>query len=96
MALTTADCKKMVAAAEAAGKQLFVGHVLPFLPEYAYALKLNNNGRYGRAIGGSFKRVISDPLWLKDFYDPAVAGGPLIDSDEKAVRSWPSNASESR
>ncbi len=79
MALTTAECKKMVAAADKSGKQVFVGHVLPFLPEYAYALKLIKSGKYGQPIGGTFKRVISDPLWIKDFYDPQGAGGPLID-----------------
>jgi predicted dehydrogenase len=30
-------------------------------------------------LGGHFKRVISDPLWLKDFYDPAKVGGPMLD-----------------
>lgn len=79
MALTTAECKKMVDAATKVGKQIFVGHVLPFLPEYAYAWKLIQSGKYGQVLGGSFKRVISDPLWIKDFYDPKLVGGPLID-----------------
>src|SRR5215216_5012610 len=34
MALTAADCDKMVKAAEKTRKQLLVGHVLPLLPEY--------------------------------------------------------------
>jgi predicted dehydrogenase len=79
MALTTAECKKMVEAAAKANKQVFVGHVLPYLPEYVHARKLIDSGKYGRAIGGTFKRVISDPLWLKGFYDPRGAGGPLVD-----------------
>lgn len=79
MALTTADCERMVAAASAAGKQLLVGHVLPFFPEYAYARKLIDERTYGKLLGGTFKRVISDPLWLKDFYDPNKVGGPLVD-----------------
>ncbi|MBP86578.1 MAG: oxidoreductase [Planctomycetaceae bacterium] len=79
MALTAAECKRMVAAAEKSGKQVLVGHVLPFFPEYAYARKVIDSGKYGKVIGGSFKRVISDPLWLKDFYDPARVGGPLVD-----------------
>jgi predicted dehydrogenase len=79
MALTAAECNKMVAAAKKAGKQILVGHVLPYFPEYAHARKLIDSGKYGKAIGGSFKRVISDPLWLKDFYDPQQVGGPLID-----------------
>ena len=79
MALTTADCDAMVAAAEQAGRQLLIGHVLPFFPEYAQALKMINSGEYGKLLGGTFKRVISDPLWLPDFYDPDRVGGPLID-----------------
>jgi predicted dehydrogenase len=79
MSLTTADCQRMVDQAQAAGRQLLVGHVLPFFPEYAHALKLIRSGEYGTLLGGAFKRVISDPLWLKDFYDLNRCGGPLID-----------------
>ncbi len=79
MALSTADCDRMVEAARKAGKQLFVGHVLPFFPEYAEARRLISEGRHGKLLGGSFKRVISDPSWLKDFYDPRKIGGPLVD-----------------
>ena len=79
MALTAGECDKMVAAAAKAGKQVFVGHVLPFFPEYAAARKIIASGKYGRPIGGFFKRVISDPLWIPDFYDSQKVGGPLID-----------------
>lgn len=79
MALTTAECDRMVQAAAKAGKQVLVGHVLPFFPEFAAALKIAKSGKYGRPIGGHFKRVISDPLWIKDFYDPTKVGGPLVD-----------------
>jgi predicted dehydrogenase len=79
MALTAADCDKMVKAAAKAGKQILVGHVLPLLPEYAFARKAITSGRYGKLLGGHFKRVISDPSWLKDFFNPERVGGPLID-----------------
>lgn len=79
MALTTAECKRMVEAASKSGKHVFVAHVLPYLPEYTFARKLIESGKYGRPIGGTFKRVISDPLWIKDFYDPKLVGGPLVD-----------------
>ena len=68
MALTVADCRRMQSAATKARRQLFVGHVLPFFPEYAWALKTIRSGKYGRVRGGSFKRVIAEPL-----------GGPLLD-----------------
>lgn len=79
LALTTVDCDRMVAAARKAERQLLVGHVLPMLPEYAKARQIIQSGKYGRAIGGHFKRVISDPLWIKDFFEPNKAGGPLLD-----------------
>lgn len=79
MALTAADCRRMVKAAEKANRQLVIGHVLPYFAEYAYALKTIRSGKYGKPLGGYFKRVISDPSWLKDFFDPTQVGGPLID-----------------
>ena len=79
MALTADDCDRMVAAAQAAGKQLAIGHVLPFFPEYSYVVSAVRLGTFGQVLGGSFKRVISDPQWLSDFYDPTKVGGPLVD-----------------
>jgi len=70
---------RMVKAADKSGKLLMIGHVLPFFPEYAFARELIDSGRYGRLLGGHFKRIISDPLWLKDFYDPDRVGGPVVD-----------------
>lgn len=79
LTVTTEEADHLVRIACEAKKQLLVGQVLPFFPEYAYARKVIDSGNYGRVIGGSFKRVISDPLWLPDFYDPVKTGGPLID-----------------
>jgi predicted dehydrogenase len=79
MALTTDACQRMVAAARANDRQLFIGHVLPMFTEYAQVLRWIEDGTYGSVRGGSFKRVISDPLWLEGFYDPQRVGGPLID-----------------
>jgi len=79
IALKPGDARRMIAASKQAGRQLLVGHVLPFFPEYAFALETINSGKYGRLLGGHFKRIISDPLWLPDFYNPATTGGPMID-----------------
>ena len=63
-----------------AGKQLMIGQVLPFFPEYAFAYASGRGAaNMARLLGGHFKRVISDPLWLKDFYDPHKVGGPMLD-----------------
>ena len=79
MALTTADCDRMVEAANKADRLLHIGHVLPLLPEYTFARETIESGKYGKVLGGSFKRVISDPAWLPNFYDPERIGGPMLD-----------------
>jgi predicted dehydrogenase len=79
IALTAADAVRMVAAARRADKLLMIGHVLPFFPEYRFARELIASGKYGAVLGGHFKRIISDPLWLPDFYDPKKVGGPMLD-----------------
>ena len=79
MSLTAADCQRMLRASQRHGRQLFVGHVLPFFPEYAWALKTVQSGKYGKLLGGSFKRVISDPSWLKHYWSAKQVGGPMLD-----------------
>jgi predicted dehydrogenase len=78
-ALKGSDCQKMLDAAKAADRQVMVAHVLPFMGPFAYATQLVQNQTYGRPIGGYFKRVISNPTWIPDFYDPLRVGGPMID-----------------
>jgi predicted dehydrogenase len=79
ISLKPADARRMVRTAKQAKKMLLIGHVLPFFPEYRYAYRTIISGKYGKVIGGSFKRMISDPLWLADFYDPDLCGGPMLD-----------------
>jgi predicted dehydrogenase len=79
IALTAADANKMVGAAERAGRVLMIGHVLPFFPEYAQARKIIESGRHGRLLGGHFRRVISDPAWLPNYFKPEIIGGPMLD-----------------
>lgn len=79
MALNLRDCTRMMAAADAANRLLTVGHVLPFFPEYAWALKAVESGRYGKLLGGSFKRVISEPTWLPNYWNADQVGGPMLD-----------------
>lgn len=79
IALHTADARRMVQTAKQVGKMLMIAHVLPFVPEYTLAYKAAVSGQFGKLRGGNFKRVISDPLWLTDFYNPNVCGGPMID-----------------
>lgn len=79
MALNLRDCDRMIEARKQAKKLLFFGHVLPFFPEYAWALKTIQSGKYGKILGGSFRRVISEPTWLKNYWIADQVGGPMLD-----------------
>jgi predicted dehydrogenase len=79
IAVTEEDAVRMVDAAKAADRQLLIGQVLPFFPEYDFALRTVQSGQYGRLLGGHFKRIISNPAWLTDFFDPVKVGGPVVD-----------------
>ncbi len=79
IALNVPDAEAMVAACQANNRLIAVGHVLPFFPEYQWALGHIRSGEFGQLLGGSFKRVISDPNWLPDFYNLERVGGPLLD-----------------
>ncbi len=79
ISVSPADARRMVEAAQQADRRLLIGHVLPFLPEFQFARQAILGGKYGKLLGAHFKRIISDPLWLPDFYDPIKVGGPLVD-----------------
>jgi predicted dehydrogenase len=79
MSLRLDACERMTAAAREADRRLYVGHVLPFFPEYAWALEAVRSGRYGALRGGAFRRVISNPAWLRNFWSATEVGGPLFD-----------------
>lgn len=79
MALEIDQCRRMSAAAEQADRRLLVGHVLPYFPEYAWALEAVRSGQYGELLGGSFRRVIADPAWLANYWVADQIGGPLFD-----------------
>jgi predicted dehydrogenase len=79
IALDPKDADAMVAAAGKAGKLLMVAHVLPFFPEFAFAAQTIRGGRYGKLLGGHFKRVISKPDWSSEIADAAKTGGPAVD-----------------
>jgi predicted dehydrogenase len=79
LALDAAEAQRLAQRASAAGRQLMVAHVLPFLPEFAFLLHAHREGRFGKLLTGRFRRLIGPPDWIPDFYDPARIGGPLID-----------------
>jgi len=79
LALNLHDCDLAISAAQQHQRLLMVGHVLPYFNEFQYIQRAALSGEYGKLLGGTFKRIISDPVWLKNFYDPKIVGGPLFD-----------------
>jgi predicted dehydrogenase len=79
VALTLEGCHRIQETSRKTGQLALVAHVLPYMGPFAYATELVRSGKYGPAIGGYFKRVISDPTWIPDFYQADKVGGPLVD-----------------
>ncbi len=76
LALSAAESNAL---ADAGAGRVFVAQILPFFPEYQLLIDAVRDGRYGKLVGGRFKRVIGPPDWIADFYDPKTVGGPLVD-----------------
>lgn len=79
IALKPAAAKAMQKAADKSGKLILTAHVLSFFAEFNFALEAARSGKFGKLLGGHFKRLISNPDWLKDFFDLEKVGGPLLD-----------------
>jgi len=81
MALNTAECDRMIDAAQSTGKLLQIGHCLRFWPEYAEARRVVAEGRYGNIIAATFQRLTAAPVWSSDNWlmDEARSGGMLLD-----------------
>ncbi|MDO5581233.1 MAG: Gfo/Idh/MocA family oxidoreductase [Planctomycetia bacterium] len=79
VALKVPDGNAMIQTAKETGKILCIGHVLPFFPAYRFIFDAKNSGKYGKLIGGDFRRIISDPVWLTNFYNMETSGGPMLD-----------------
>src|SRR5262249_40570970 len=76
---TIEEADAMVAAAQESGRPLMVAQVLPFIPEFAFALEAVASGRYGALRAAHLTRVISKPDWSSEIADATRSGGPAID-----------------
>ena len=61
-AITVAECDAMIAAAEAAGVRLMVGHVLRLLPLFQRVIDIFDGGALGRPVAAQITRI----GWLGD------------------------------
>jgi predicted dehydrogenase len=79
LALSDRSCEAILGTAQRLKRRLFVAHVLPWMGPFRFATQAALTGEYGKVVGGTFKRVISNPDWIADFYRPDRVGGPMID-----------------
>lgn len=81
MALTLAECDRMVAAADASGKTLMIAHCIRFWPEYAKVKQIIDSGEYGEVRAATFRRLGSAPGWAEGnwFADKSKSGGMAVD-----------------
>jgi len=79
IALQPREADQMLQAAQSAGKLLMVAHVLPFVPEFAYAAAAIRDGTHGRLLAAHFERIISKPDWSSEIADASKTGGPAVD-----------------
>ena len=81
MALTPAECDRMLAAARRAGRQLMVAQCLRFWPEYEWLLGAIRDRRYGRLRSLTMERIGAYTTWsCEDWMNtPVRAGGMILD-----------------
>jgi len=81
MALSSADCARMIAAADKAKGHLMIGQCMRFRPEYIYIKELVESGKYGRVVSAYFNRLANPPIWAWQnwFMDPKKSGGCILD-----------------
>lgn len=81
MARHSADCRRMIEAAEKYGKKLMVGQCLRFEPLYLYLKELIDNKTFGAPRSMFFDRLSPLPRWGKDswYADVDKSGGCALD-----------------
>jgi predicted dehydrogenase len=81
MALTVAECDRMLAAAQASGRLLCVAQCIRFWPAYEVLAEMVHSGQLGRLVSAKFWRLSSRPTWSEGGWlmDNARSGGALLD-----------------
>ncbi|MFC1806139.1 Gfo/Idh/MocA family protein [Planctomycetota bacterium] len=81
LALTVADCEKVIAAAKKAKRLLMVAHCIRFWPEWVVLKKLIDSKRYGKVLSASFWRKSLTPTWSWNAWLMADqrSGGAVLD-----------------
>lgn len=88
MAISSEECRNMIAACNKAGKKLSIGYRLHFDPYHLKMMELGQHGVYGKLndITGGHAFVLRDPgAWRLD--KKMAGGGPLMDLGIYSVQS---------
>ncbi len=79
MALSAADCDRMIAISEEHNRILMIGQVVRFWPEYRYLESFVKSGEYGAIQSATFVRQCGLPDWSGWLPTEARSGGAVID-----------------
>ena len=81
IALDLGQADKMIAAADKAGKELFISHCIRFWPEYAWLKEALDEKRYGAVKSAIFKRMAPLPVtsWDNWSIDSKLGGDGAFD-----------------
>ncbi len=81
MALNVSECDEMIAACDAAGVRLSIGHCIRFWPEYAKLKEIVVSGSLGKLLSVNLTRYGAFPSWSSDNWlaDPEKSGGGALD-----------------
>jgi predicted dehydrogenase len=81
MALNVEQGQRMIDAARAAGRFLFIAQCIRFWPAYEVLAKMVADGSLGRLISAKFTRLSPTPAWSESGWllDSDLSGGALLD-----------------
>jgi predicted dehydrogenase len=81
MALSVSECDRMIAAAEASSRMLFIAQCIRFWPEYVVLADMLADGRLGRVVSARFTRHSPTPAWSSGSWllDAELSGGAVLD-----------------
>jgi predicted dehydrogenase len=79
LARTSALARQIVAAARSAKGFFLPAMCLRFWPEWLWAFRAVEDGRFGRVLAARLRRVSEPPRWSPDYLDGAKSGGALLD-----------------
>jgi predicted dehydrogenase len=81
MAISSAEAKRMAAAAKKAGRRLFIGQCIRFWPAYVVAREIIRSRQHGKVRSAVFTRISPTPTWSWQqwLHDPCKSGSAALD-----------------